>query len=165
MTEPALDVTDRIALSDLVAKYAHAVDRRDLRGVVECFTDNGRLEFVSTGVSLDGRDAISAFFATVFGGSIVGSDAASTHLMGNTMLVSHDDPTDSDAMPVAHLATSGLVAHADRSTARVVVRGLTYTDRCARIDGRWYFDHRVHRLHWQGQLPGEPAASDPLFAR
>jgi predicted ABC-type ATPase len=66
---------------------------------------------------------------------------------------------------VAYLATSGVVEHAGTATGRVVVRGLTYTDRCGRIDGRWFILERVHRLHWQGEMPGGPESVDPLWPR
>ena len=166
MTDSGLTAQDRFALADLVARYAHAVDGRDLQGVVKCFAPDGRLEFASSGIVLDGRAAIEEFFGKAFSGSMLGGSAASTHLMGNTM-VTRVEPAGTSIVTsaVAYLATSGVVEHAGTVTGRVVVRGLTYTDRCGRIDGRWFLLDRVHRLHWQGEMPGGPASVDPLRPR
>jgi len=59
---------DRQQLLDLVSRYAQAVDRRDLDGLLDCFTPDARLTFVSTGAVLVGHDAIRQFFSEGFSG-------------------------------------------------------------------------------------------------
>jgi hypothetical protein len=153
---------DRAELLDLIARYAHAVDRRDVPAVVECFASGGRLEFASTATVLHGHAEITDFYERAFAGTVLGGAAASTHLMSNTVITAPAGDVTVTTEAIAYLATSAVVDHADSATSRVLVRGLTYTDRCVRERDRWVFAERVHRLHWQGEMPGGPVTADPL---
>jgi hypothetical protein len=145
---------DRLALLDLVGRYALAVDGRDVAGVAAVFDVDARLEFVSTGTVHVGRDAIAAFFAGGFAAPPL-AGGASTHLMANTVI----DPIDADTAAMTTSCVAYLATHEG-----VVARGLTYADRAERTPDGWRLVERIHRLHWQAEMPGGVTAVDPLFA-
>lgn len=158
MTDPTiLSHDDHRQLIDLVHRYAHAVDSRSVADIVALFAEDGRLEFASTGVVADRPSGITEFFDAVFVSPLLGGDAsASTHLMTNSVVTAGTETGTASIVTsaVAYLATG---AAAD---GQVVIRGLTYTDRCVRQDGRWLIAHRIHRLHWQSTMPGGPISAE-----
>ncbi|HEX9994648.1 MAG TPA: nuclear transport factor 2 family protein [Acidimicrobiales bacterium] len=139
---------DRGAVDDLVARYAHAVDRRDVAAIVDCFTEDAHLELNGGEAVADGRAAIEALFTAAFAGGITGPDGVSTHLLGDVLVELDGDRAGVEIQGVAWLASP------ERTT--VVVRGLRYTDECVRDGGRWRIRHRVHRSLWQAEIPGGP---------
>lgn len=165
---PTVSAPDRLALADLVARYAHAMDDRDVAAAAALFTDDAVLRFVSSATELRGRAAIAEFYATAFEQRAgLGAGAVSTHVMSNTIVTAvvrangSDGAGDSEAVSllthgVAYLAVPG----DDDRAATVTVRGLTYTDRCVRGGAGWLFAERTHRLRWQGELPGGPRTTE-----
>ncbi len=156
MSEHRLTTEDRSDLIDLVHRYAHLVDDRRVEELSELFAPDARLEFVSTGLIADGRQAISEFFTAVFAtpalASAPQSGAESTHLMANTIIEAGDEPG------TARLVTAAVVYLAANGV--VTTRGITYTDRCRQVEGRWLLAHRVHRLRWQGEHGGGPISTE-----
>ena len=156
MTGDGLGVADRLDLLDLVGRYAHAVDQRDVDAVTELFAIDARLEFVSTGSVHVGRDAIAEFFRGAFTRPALAAATASTHLMTNTVIEQGADGA------TAHLETSAVAYLATADPGGVIARGLTYTDRCTRTAAGWRLAERIHRLRWQATMPGGPVSADPL---
>src|SRR3954452_9926016 len=161
----SLSTDDRFALLELVARYAHAVDSRDVDAIVACFASDARLEFASTANAFTGHAAIAEFYDGAFASPRLGDGATSTHMMANTLITDSEGGADVVTSAVAYLATSAVVDHTDRITGRVLVRGITYTDRCVRAGERWVFAERVHRLQWQGEMPGGAQTADPFPPR
>jgi uncharacterized protein (TIGR02246 family) len=133
---------DRAALHDLISRYAHAIDGRDLEMLLDCFDEDAVAEY-DGGVVLEGRAAIQAFMRRAFRDGI-GMETPSTHMMTNTLI-----DLDGDA---AALRTSAIAVLTNRPE-RVVVRGLRYTDRCVRWKDRWRFVHRRHEADWEFDAP------------
>lgn len=164
----AVSALDRFALTDLVARYAHAMDDRDVAAAVALFTDDAVLRFVSSATELRGRAAIAEFYSTAFERRpALGAGAVSTHVMSNTVVTAvigteaGDGERDGEVVSllthgVAYLAVPG----DDDRAASVTVRGLTYADRCVRGGSGWLFAERTHRLHWQGAMPGGPRTTE-----
>ena len=152
MASPTLSIVDRLDLLELVHRYAHAVDSRNVHDLIGLFAADAQLEFVSTGIIASGHTGIAEFFLRAFRTSALSAASASTHLMTNTVAEPGSAPGEATlhTSAIAYLATVG----------QVVERGLTYTDKCARIDGSWLFVHRIHRLHWQATMPGGPVTAE-----
>jgi len=146
---------DRQQLLDLVSRYAQAVDRRDLDGLLDCFMPDARLTFVSTGAVLVGHDAIRQFFSEGFDGLMAPATSASTHLMTNTLV------TFAESGDEASMETTAVSYFATETRAEVGVRGLTYSDRCVRGEDGWRFQERTHALHWEGGMPGGVRRQEP----
>jgi hypothetical protein len=81
---------DRAALHDLMARYAHTVDRRDIPGIVDCFTVDAHVDMDGGAQSVVGRDALARFFETAFESELMGTGSVSTHLLTD-VFVGFDD--------------------------------------------------------------------------
>ncbi|MCU1395006.1 MAG: hypothetical protein JWM34_3434 [Ilumatobacteraceae bacterium] len=142
-------MTDRDEITEVLARYARALDARDFAAVGRCFTADAQATF--SGVVLPpGRDAIVAHV------SGLADLAASTHLLGLPVIELDADGVfaDVETAAVAHLVT-------DAEHGPVRTRGLRYRDRFVRISEheaaaagvRWQIRERVHSVHWMVEQP------------
>lgn len=143
---PDSDLADRLSLLDLMTRYAHAVDDRDIAGVVSCFGADAELSANGGAASVAGRAAITAYFEDAFSRPSLAAGSRSSHLLTNSTVRVKGDQ--------AQVETLGLAVLAQPGSERVVLRGLRYSDRCSRIDGRWLIVERQHRALWQCDAPG-----------
>lgn len=151
-TEPDR-VPDRLALLELVARYAHTVDTRDVPGILACFALDGAFVSGSEGWTRRGHDEIRSFYEDSFAKPVL--TGTSTHLMTNTV-VAFDGPD------TARVVTQAIAYLAPLDAGTVTARGLTYTDRCIRTPSGWAIAERIHRLHWQTSSPGQPNLTHAL---
>jgi ketosteroid isomerase-like protein len=142
------ELLDRAAIVDLVGSYAHAIDDRDVDGVVACFAADGRMEFAGGEIPpATGHEELRRTFTAAFATPRLAPPATSTHLMSDTLVVLDGDTATVRTRSVAHLASPALGV--------VVTRGLLYRDEVRRVeDGGWRIAHRVHRSLWETQAPG-----------
>lgn len=122
---------DRLALRELAARYAVSMDNRDLEGLGQLFTIDGRLRTQDGAMDLEGRDAIVEAFRGRF-----------VH-MGPSNHFCHDhlvqfDESDPD------LASGMISAHAELSMGgRALVAAIRYQDTYRRETGNWRFSSRL----------------------
>jgi SnoaL-like domain len=135
---------DRDGILEVIARYARVVDERDIDGIVELFTADGRIDLEGGDQSGVGHDGIRATYETAFRSPLMAASSASTHLMGNTSVTIDGDRAGADTDAVAFIA----------SPTSVVMRGLRYHDELVRDQGRWRIARRVHRSLWQSETPG-----------
>jgi 3-phenylpropionate/cinnamic acid dioxygenase small subunit len=147
-----MTMDDVAEVQALVTRYAWAVDDLDPDAVVACFAPGARMRFVSTGVVVEGHEAIRSFFASALGAPT--ATRASTHLMGNMSVV----PRSADRVEAR---TAAVVYHVDGDAASIAVRGITYTDVCVRTAEGYLFEEREHHLRWTGTLPGGTTTAEP----
>jgi ketosteroid isomerase-like protein len=140
-------VSDRDEILEVVARYAHAVDERDIDGIVACFAPDGRIEFEGGETSGEGHDGIRKAFAEAFALPVLAPTATSTHLMANTLITVDGETAHAETQGVAYLASGAL--------GTVVTRGLRYSDDLHRGDDGWHITRRVHRSIWQTEAPGQ----------
>jgi len=140
-------VTDRDEILEVIARYAHTVDERDIDGILSCFAADGRIEFEGGQSSGDGHDGIRKAFADAFARPGLAPPATSTHLMANTLVTIDGD--------TAHAETQGVAFLASAALGTVVTRGLRYSDDLRREADGWRITRRVHRSIWQTEAPGE----------
>jgi hypothetical protein len=121
-------------IRQLVARYAFAIDTRDLDALVGLFVPDVRV-----GGGRTGRAALREDFnrqLRAIGRSVLN---VGTHVM---------DLVDADH------ATGWVYAKAEiEADGRWIHQAILYEDTYERVDGRWYFVRRVHRL-WYGAEPG-----------
>jgi uncharacterized protein (TIGR02246 family) len=143
---------DRIAVVDLLHRYAHAVDDADAAAVVECFTRDGRFGTRDGAVAVRGRDALLSFFRAAFARPMAPPAVVTTHLMGNAVV------TVAAGRGEATTVLDAVVHRWSAAAATVIVRGLRYRDRVVRSDpGGWLLAAREHDLRWQGEMPAAAA--------
>jgi hypothetical protein len=131
----------------LIARYAHAVDDRDVEGVVACFTADATLRANGGANEVVGRAAISDYFEDALRARPAMAGGVSTHLLGNVVVVECTDTT-------ATVETSGIVCLATPTSDQVTLRGVRYRDRCTVGPDGWRIARREHWALWQCTAPG-----------
>jgi ketosteroid isomerase-like protein len=120
-------LSDRIAIGELVARYAAAVDDRDVAAILEHFTEDASL--VRPPWRADGRAELEREYRRMVGRYDWTFHAVHGHAV---------DLTGPDE------ATGFVVCHAEHSfNGEVVVAALRYRDVYRRIEGRWLFASRT----------------------
>lgn len=150
----AREVTDRSDIQQLLAAYAHAVDRRDFDAVAACFLPDATAQY--GGIELGpGVEHIIQHIAGV------ARFPASQHLFGMPLI-----HVDGDTATAASHALSCLVVpgQGDDGSDTVMTRGLTYHDQLVRTPDGWRIARRVHRPHWGTDVPLDWAGSPPVDA-
>ncbi|TQF69032.1 nuclear transport factor 2 family protein [Rhodococcus spelaei] len=133
-----MDVVDRMALSDLVGRYAAAVDRRDAATVAGLFTADA--EFVQPPALV--RRGGSA--TTVGGDAIASTVLAATAHLDSTHHAVHQqvlDSTDIDAVGQTY-CTAHHIYRAKDGALRDNAVAIRYQDRYRKTDGRWQIARR-----------------------
>ena len=129
-------------IRQLAARYAVAVDRRDLDALVGLFIDDVRV-----GRDTYGRDALRANFEeslAAIGSSILN---IGTHQID---LIDNDHAT-------GHVYCKGEIADGDRW----IHQAIRYDDTYERRDGHWYFVRRLHKLFYGAEVGANPLGLPP----
>ena len=117
----------------LVARYALALDARDLDALVELFVPDVRV----------GREQGRAALRDQFDASL--RDVQRTFLLVGTHVI--------DLLDADHATGSVYCKGEIQAGDRWIHQAILYEDTYARRDGSWLFVRRVHRL-WYGAEPG-----------
>jgi hypothetical protein len=128
---PVDDAAARGAITDVLARYARSLDRRDFAEFAACFTTDATAEYA--GVRL--VPGVEAIVAHVLG---VEQLDATTHLFGLPVIDVDGDEARTEVAATAMLAAG----------SRVRVRGIRYRHRFVLRDGRWRIADLVHSLDW-----------------
>jgi SnoaL-like domain len=126
----------RAAITDVLARYARGLDRRDFAEVADCFTTDATAEY--GGVRLE--PGVEAIVGHVRG---VERLDATTHLFGLPVIEVDGGEARTEIAATATLVGAG----------RVRVRGLRYRHRFVCHDGRWRIAELVHSVHWAFDVP------------
>jgi uncharacterized protein (TIGR02246 family) len=143
---PEIDALERLVAHDeirmLAARYALAVDSRDLDALVALFVPD-----VQVGSHASGRDALKGFFDR------------SLHEVGVTVLqvAGHVIDLDDDHHAHGTVYCRAGVQEGDRW----VEQAIAYLDTYERRDGRWLFVRRDHHLFYGVQASERPLAQEP----
>ena len=135
---------DRMAVEDLLIRYARAVDARDFELVATCFTADARAQYA--GRTLDpGVEGILSYQR-----QRVVRFRASMHAVCNVSVDLKGDSAASQCYAVAYLVMQ------DGGDEVVRMRGITYSDTLLHGPRGWRIADRVHREVWMAQLPSVP---------
>ncbi len=126
-------------IRQLAARYALAVDSRDLDALVELFVDDVRATREAKG-----RDALRRFFSDALRADPVSILTIGTHVIN---LVDRD-----------HAFGTVYCTCEIGDEGRWVRQAIAYEDTYERRDGQWYFVRRNHLLFYGVELPGRPLA-------
>jgi len=144
--EPAGDRLDRLeayeAIRQLAARYAVAIDSRDLDALVALFVPDVRV-----GGGATGRQALRDSFDASLRAIGVSVLSVGTHVID---LVDPDNATGT-------VYCKGEIQDGDRWIHQAIV----YDDRYRRQDGCWYFVRRVHRLFYGAETGVNPLGLPP----
>jgi ketosteroid isomerase-like protein len=138
-----LSPEDHLAVIDLLAGYARAIDSGDADAYAGNFLEDAVLDRSSGGGSLEGRAAIREWVAGLIDSGHVGGDPATLrHFVGLPLIEGEGDRCTAQTYCVI------LDFDPDRSIRSPLVG--RYEDVCVKVDGRWLFQHRI--IH--GELRG-----------
>lgn len=125
---------DRLALRDLAARYAQAVDRRDLALVRACFTPDCRYDGAL------GRGTIDVALTAL--GDTMRRYRATFHLVATQGIDLGADVADVDTYGIAHHVLPG-------PAPRHRTVGVRYLDTCRRTPDGWRIAARTVRHLWE----------------
>jgi uncharacterized protein (TIGR02246 family) len=132
-----LTADDRLAVMDLIARYAAAIDSGDAAAYAANFTPDGVLDSPPN-VHCQGRDEIRRWIGGLFASGRVGGTPAQTrHFVGLPQV-------QGDAARVR--ARTYVVIFTLRADGSIGVPSVgSYEDECVKVDGQWLFARRVIR--------------------
>lgn len=127
------EAADRLALRDLLCRYARGVDRRDLPLVRSCFTPDCRYDGAL------GRGSIDVAMAALR--DAMGRYRATFHLVGEQRAVVTGDAAEAETYAIAFHALRG-------PGTRHHTVGVSYRDACVRTADGWRVAARTVRRLW-----------------
>jgi uncharacterized protein (TIGR02246 family) len=143
-----LSADDRLAIMDLIARYAYALDSGDLEGYANNFATDGVL-FERHHGRAQIKDYVAQLMREGRAGPLPNGDVAYRHFVGSPVI----DGAGERAIVHSYLLWVNMGSEPPVSAAA------EYTDECVKLDGRWFFQSRVLR-RLAGRFPG----SEPVVA-
>jgi ketosteroid isomerase-like protein len=146
---------DRDEITQVMYRYAKAVQHQDLELLLSCFTSDAVLDYGDF-AQLEGEDAIREMFGASMerrraGAAMFSLDEAivSTPLMANVMVEVDGDQ--------AHSEHTCLAIHAGRvgDGGRLLVHGTRNVDELVRTADGWRIRHRRHETAWGTELDAD----------
>lgn len=134
MLQPAIDSGDAFAITQVLARYGHVMDRRDGDGLAMIFTADATFDTTSVGGAIyRGLAELRDFLA--MGAAI----HPPFHVLSNAWVFRGDD---GEARSLSKWIT------VDRQSG--LPRSGDYEDRWELVDGSWLIAERVARARWGG---------------
>jgi len=147
------EISDRLELTDLMVRYAHAVDTRSWDDFDDIFTADATIDYSAFGGSTGSVTETKAYLASVMPGF-----PAFQHLVSNPMLDIDGDAATGRTMcfnPMAVARPAG-----EKGEPKVFFCGLWYLDRFVRTADGWRIAERSEEKSWvhnMGPAFGGPA--------
>jgi hypothetical protein len=133
------EMSDRLEVYDLLARYSWCIDSRDWDGLTPLFTDDAHLDYTATGGIAGTLPEQQAYFAQV-----LPMFKGSQHLSGTTTFDFSDAAGPDGVLRTRTICLNPMVCD-DKDTYFV---GLWYVDELRRVDGSWRFARRVEEQSW-----------------
>ncbi|MBI3428622.1 MAG: nuclear transport factor 2 family protein [Actinobacteria bacterium] len=132
--------TDYEAVRNLLGRYARAVDLRDFETVGNCFTEDAIASY--SGLTIpQGRENVVNHIKGVI---------RTVHSQHFNYAMTID--VDGDQARTLSYSIAVLIQE-DGGGYQSLARGLTYTDKLRKTNGRWQIYNRLHTADWQWVLP------------
>ena len=146
MTELEL-LADRLAIADVLTRYAWSLDSKEFDGLDDVFTVDAHIDYTSSGGVAGAFPEVKAWLT-----SVLSHFPAYQHLVTNT-----DIRVDGDtATSRAEFYNPMVTAKPDGSRGIFFVGG-EYHDRLARTPSGWRITERIERSVWtDGDFPAAP---------
>jgi ketosteroid isomerase-like protein len=116
---------EKLAIQELFARYAHAVDNLDPEAWVQCFTPDGVFQVGNR--AMRGQAALRGY------AEVHVREIRCRHLMGNFLYEIHGNEATGQCSMLATLATAG--------GYKIFAQG-RYVDRLVKQEGQWKIAHR-----------------------
>jgi 3-phenylpropionate/cinnamic acid dioxygenase small subunit len=144
------DVVDRLAIDDLLTRYATAVDTKDWALYATCFTADALIDYTAAGGIRGRLPEVRAWLAEV-----MASFPMTQHIVANRMIVVDGDSATSRSYLFNPM---GVGARGERAT--LFFEGAFYQDRLVRTPDGWRIAERTEEACWstrrQALVPAAP---------
>ncbi|SNS09668.1 SnoaL-like domain-containing protein [Sphingomonas laterariae] len=132
------EIGDRLAINELLARYCHALDRKDWPAFRAVFTENARIDFTAFGGPEGNPAELEAFLAPILDGLV-----ASQHMV-STIIIDLDG-NEAQARSAAIVPMTSASAEGAEQT---LLNGLWYEDRLVRTPAGWRIAERRQVRGW-----------------
>ena len=142
------ELSDRLEIQDLLARYCHALDQQDWTAFRQLFAENAQLDFTAFGGPAGDLDALIAFLKPILAGLI------SSHHAVSTMAIERvEDGRSAQVRSTAQVAMTMALADASEHT---YFSGLWYEDLLERTAEGWRIKTRTQVRAWTFNMPPSP---------
>jgi len=139
---PLQEISDRLEIQDLIARYAHAIDDQDWDALDRVFTPDAVIDYTDLGGAKGSRAETKAYLAQA-----MPAFSAFQHLSTTTKL----DITGDTAKARTILFNPMVMQH--EGEERVFFIGLWYCDDLVRTEDGWRIAHRREQKCWSFNAP------------
>lgn len=146
------EISDRLEIQDLFARYSFAIDERDFDALDTVFTPDARIDYTETGGAKGTLPEIKAWLPVA-----LERFPMFQHMVATTKLELAGDEARSRTIlfnPMTHKAEDG--------TEQVFFIGLWYRDRLVRTADGWRIAERYEEMGWTHNVP--PMGPPPELA-
>ena len=127
-----MSVEDRLAIQDLIARYAVVVDSGDFDALDDLFTPDARIDFTAFGGPFGAPGEIKRFLS-----DSLGIFRRTQHMMGLPLIT-----LDGDRASARTSCSNPMVISDSDGATKVWLIGLWYDDELVRTDSGWRFASR-----------------------
>ena len=138
-----LEISDRLEIYDLLARYSCAVDSRDWNALDELFADGAVVDYTEMGGPRGDLATIKEFLGTAFA-----TVASSQHLVGSVRIA-----VDGDTASVRSICHNPMVLDTGGGSRLTFFCGLWYRDRLVRTATGWRFAERYEEKSFFHNAP------------
>ena len=135
------EISDRLEITDLMVRYAHAVDTRAWDTFDQIFTPDAVIDYTVFGGPRGTVDEIVTYL-----GSVLPAFPAFQHLIANPLLDIDGDTATGRTMCFNPMGVAR--AEGDPGEPRMFFCGLWYLDRFVRTEAGWRISERVEEKSW-----------------
>ena len=147
-TIPPQEAADRLAIRELIDRYAHCADRRDAKGQMALFTENTRfLVFMDATAAeptqeLHGRESLAPVFDNL------NTYAVTMHFNGQSTVELDGDRAAGESYCLAHHLSAG-----EDGQRTMMIASIRYLDEFVKQEGQWLFAERRLMVNWTETRP------------
>ncbi len=137
------EVSDRLEIQDLFARYSFAIDERDWQTLDQIFTPDALIDYSETGGAKGSLAEIKAWLPRA-----LERFPAFQHMVATTRLV-----IDGDAATSRTILFNPMVLPDKDGTQQTFFMGLWYRDRLVRTEAGWRIAERHEEMSWTHNVP------------
>lgn len=140
------EMSDRLEIDDLLARYSFAIDERDWDALDDIFTVDARIDYSETGGVAGSLAEIKRWLPIALERFPIFQ-----HLVATTRLV-----IDGDTAAARSILFNPMVHEAGNGERRTFFIGLWYRDRLVRTADGWRISERYEEMAWTHDAPPMP---------
>ncbi|HMT45354.1 MAG TPA: nuclear transport factor 2 family protein [Chakrabartia sp.] len=144
------EISDRLEIQDLFARYCFAIDERDWDALDSVFTPDARIDYTETGGAKGGLAEIKAWLPVA-----LERFPAFQHMVATTKLT-----LDGDRATSRTILFNPMVAEQHDGSRQTFFIGLWYRDRLVRTIAGWRIAERYEERSWTHNVPPLAPAPD-----